>query len=105
MKSFFQPPTLENVEDVLHFFLHAIEYRGSHKSESQKIARFVFDATYQAKIEMPFSQGLERIRYEFGALEAPGQPDDDGDPDVFVDQLWDRLRLIIEKISNEKGTV
>ena len=100
MKSFLQSFPLQTQDDVLNFFQEAIVYRETHKSESEEIARFVFDATHRTKINVPLSTELEKIRYEFGALEAPGQPEDNSDPNIFVDHLWSRLHLITKKISN-----
>lgn len=61
-------PDIKTSDDLLRFFQAAVEYRRQHKEESEKIARFVFDATHQAKLNIPLTSSLERIRDEFGAL-------------------------------------
>jgi hypothetical protein len=105
MKSFYETTIPTTQDEVLFFFQEAIRYRESHKDESEKIALFVFDTTHQSRLGVYLSSDLEQIRYEFGALEAPGQPEGDDDLDQFEDRLWKRLGLMIEKVQNEKRTV
>lgn len=83
--------------DIFSFFLSAIGYREKHKDQSEQVALYVFNVTHKNKLGILYSDDIDAIRNEFGALEAPGQPDDNTEPDVFVDHLWDRLRAIIEK--------
>jgi len=45
-----------------------------------------------------FDGDIEMIRNEFGALEAPGEPEDNEDPDEHRDLFWERLLRIVEKI-------
>ena len=86
-------------KDIFLFFAQAIVYRSSHKKESEKIARFVFDVTHNSRLGALYTDGIDVIRNEFGALEAPGAPDNSIRPDQYVDYLWDRLRLIVEEKS------
>lgn len=83
--------------DIFSFFNRAILYRNNHKEESGKVARFVFDTTHKSKLGSLYSENIDSIRNEFGALEAPGRPADNSDLNEFIDHLWDRLRLIIEE--------
>lgn len=98
MTFFTQPYDFKHEQDILSFFNEAILYRQNHKEESEKIALFVFDKTHESKLGLLYNKRIDTIRNEFGALEAPGMPDDDQDPDDFVDYLWDRLRIIVKEI-------
>jgi len=104
MELIYDKTNLQTADDIIGFFKSAIEYRKFHKEESEKIACFVFDNTHETKIKIPLDEELEKIRYEFGALEAPGQPEDDMDEADYIDTLWSRLSSIIDKV-NEKRTV
>lgn len=97
-KSFYHSPVLKNEDDVLRFFQHAIAYRENHKDESEAIAQFVFDATFEGNLDTQLSPALENIRYEFGALEAPGTSDKDEENEVFEDKLWQKLSQIVKKL-------
>ena len=90
--------------DILNYFIDAIQYRTSHKNESLDVAMHVFDRTHpRGRLSFPISAATERLRDEFGALEAPGMPEnDDEDPDEYMDKLWLRLLNMVE---NEKRTV
>lgn len=85
------------------FFQHAIAYRENHKDESEAIAQFVFDATFEGKLDTQLSPALENIRYEFGALEAPGISDKDEENKVCEDKLWQRLLKIIKRIDSQES--
>lgn len=101
MKDIYDMPTPSTPKEVVDYFLSAVEYRNSHKSQSIEIARYVFDVTHESRIGFHLSEKLERIRYEFGALEAPGTPDGGEDVMSYDDRLWERLAAMI----NEKRTV
>jgi hypothetical protein len=89
-------------DDVRRFFREAIEYRQTHKDESERIALYVFDMAHEPRLGFPLPDNLKAIRYEFGALEAPGWPEDDSvDPDEFIDSLWSRLSALIERGSGQ----
>lgn len=83
--------------DILTFFSRAIEYRENHKKESGKIAQFVFDTTHKSRLGELFDDDIEFLRNEFGALEAPGLPPDKMTGDEYVDCLWGRLEVMVEK--------
>lgn len=89
-------------DDLFKFFNEAIEYRDAHKQESRKIAIFVFDNTHPAITNIPLNDDLERIRFEFGALEAPGSPEADIDRDKYDDKLWRRLSDMISETNKKR---
>ena len=93
MNFFNKPPDFKDRADVFLFFLGALDYREAHPEESEKIALFVFDATHK----FIFDNDIETIRNEFGALEAPGEPEN-GNPDDYREALWTRLRLMVERM-------
>lgn len=97
---------LGNTTELLNFYSDAIHYRNSHKAQSSEIAQYVFNATHPTiRLTFPVDTGLDRLRDEFGALEAPGMPmDDTVDPDEDEDRLWERL-LTIVKNEQDKRTV
>ena len=92
---------IHNQSELVDYFAEAIRIREQHPDQSEAIARQVFDNTHPALLSFEVSQQIQIIRNEFGALEAPGLPDDDTDPDVYRDHLWQRVK----KIVNKKGTV
>ncbi len=95
-------------KDVYAFYKNAIEYRNKHKEEYAEIARFVFCVTHKDKLGDISDDDIDFIRFEFIALEAPGTPENDDSEaklEAFVDFLWERLRLIVDEKSKNKGTV
>lgn len=101
MELFYNSPVIRTDADALRFFKQAVKYRGGHKDEYGKITRFVFDSTHQMITNVELASDIDWLRLEFIALEAPGMPpDDDTDPDKYVDGLWLRLdRMIDEAIA------
>lgn len=97
---------ITNESELLDYYINAIYYRTDHKDASAAIAMHVFDATHpDLKLSFPISEAAGNIRNEFGALEAPGMPDDDmKDPDEYMDDLWNRLHNLIIQ-TKEKQTV
>jgi len=100
MRTFYHTPDPRTLDDVVCLFRDAIAYRTAHKDESIKVARFVFDATCPILHEADFGSDIERIRFEFGALEAPGCPED---PNLSLmdsdDRLWSRLQKMVEAVT------
>jgi len=90
---------MRNNNDVLRFFGDAVVYREMHKSQSIDIAEHVFDFSHaQLMLTFPISKRIDDLRSEFGALEAPGSPNDDNkDVKEHIDDLWARLGLLIDK--------
>lgn len=66
---------------------------------ADEIARFVFDVTHETTLGIPSNDDIQLIRQEFGALEAPGLPEDNSDPEAYEDKLWARLRSTVEEKS------
>lgn len=98
MPDFYSITTPQSVEATVDLFRHAIDYRNTHKQESKTVALFIFNTTFGS----PLDKNLEDIRFEFGALEAPGSPEVAMDLDEFEDRLWERLAVIVSKASPEK---
>lgn len=96
--------SLSNESEVLDYYIDAIQYRNSHKDESPEIAMHVFDKTHPiTQLSFPISEETDQLRDEFGALEAPGMPEDDEkDPDEEVDELWLRLLNLVNKVKENK---
>jgi hypothetical protein len=88
---------LQNESELLAFYLEAIEVRGDYPEYSEQIARAVFDRAHPYLLSFGISEDASRLRDEFGALEAPGLPEDDSDPDVYRDQLWKRLKNLVNE--------
>lgn len=105
MEQFYDAPVIKSDEDTLRFFKKAIEYRNNHKSEYDKIARFVFDNTHQLITGIKLDGDVDSIRAEVIALEAPGMPlDNTLTPEVYDDYLWRRLEAMVDS-AIEKRTV
>lgn len=80
------------------YFLAAISYRNVHRAESTAVARHVFDRTHPASLGFPLTRTQETIRFEFGALEAPGTPNIPGETQTsFEDACWNRLRRMVKQ--------
>lgn len=92
---------LRNESELISYYLEAIEIRTLHPELSEEIAREVFDQTHPSTLPFIVNDDTQRLRDEFGALEAPGLPDDYTNPDVYREQLWQRLKYIV----NENRTV
>lgn len=67
---------LKSVRNILDLYIEAISYRENHKHQSKQIARFVFYVVHFDRILFELLEELEILRYEFGALEAPGLGND-----------------------------
>jgi hypothetical protein len=106
MKEYPFDKNLSNELEVLDFFEAAIRYREDHKAQSSEIAVHVFDKAHpKPQLSFPIADDIDNLRNEFGALEAPGMPeDDDKDPDEYDDELWTRLNNLVTK-AKEKRTV
>lgn len=98
MKFLYEPVTLTSRDEILSFFTKGLIYREENKHESERIARYIFDTTHQSQLQIPLSPDLEQIRVEFGALEAPGLPENDEDINAFTDSLWERLQRMVKNV-------
>jgi len=93
---------LFNEADILNYYSDAIHYRNEHKEQSASIAMHVFDKTHPKNaLTFPISSAVDRLRDEFGALEAIGTPEDDAlSMEDHENEVWLRLLDLIQK---EKG--
>lgn len=83
---------IKSKNELIDFFVNSIKVRNEYKNDSAQIARYVFDMTNQSNIPFKMTDELLNIRFEFGALEAPGSPEDvDISFDEYDDKLWKRL--------------
>jgi len=56
------------------------------------------------QLSFPISTETDQLRDEFGALEAPGMPEDDEkDPAEEVNELWLRLLDLINKVKESRS--
>lgn len=88
---------LSTPSDVQAYFGEAIRIRELRPEDSETIARAVFDHTHPSQLSFRLDEKLLRLRDEFGALEAPGLSDDDADPDMYRNELWRRLKNLVNK--------
>lgn len=89
---------IKSEEELIKFYIYAIDYRNRHKDQSTNIALFTFNASHPSRLPFVLSEGLTSIRFEFGALEAPGMPEDNTiSIEDYDDQLWDRLLKLVRK--------
>lgn len=65
----------------------ALMCRARTPVDSPEIARWTFDATNPQRLAFSLDPGLEKIRDEFGALEAPGSPENPSMDLVNFDDL------------------
>ena len=105
MKSLYEKADLSTNEGILDFYREVLNYRASHKAHSEEIARLAFDVTYSISSDVAIDERIKGIRYEFGALEAPGRSDNDMHEGEYVDSLWVRLAMLVDEARNEKRTV
>lgn len=83
---------IKSEKELIDFYIAAIKYRNNNKEKSTEIAKFIFDASHELNLNFKLSDKLSSIRFEFGSLEAPGNPEDENiSPDTYDDILWDRL--------------
>lgn len=94
--------TIETKKDLFRFWFAALEYRKLHQDIERNLAHFIFTTSLEAGRRMSeYDDQLNAITFEFGALEAPGMPDDESiHPELYSDQLWNRLDGIVRKAYN-----
>lgn len=104
-----------SIEGVLDFYLAVITYRKVNKQLSHDIALWAFNTITPQDTSFVWPEWLKKIRFEVGALEAPGTFDGDNVPKRCADQvsfedfLWKRLEDLLLKrkrfSDNESTTV
>lgn len=98
MVEFYNRPKPKTSSEVLDLYGAALAYRNLNPGESQAIALFVFDASHGVTM----GPDMTKLRYEFGALEAPGMPADSTmDPYVYENYLWSRLEEMFDKLKHQ----
>ncbi len=90
-------PRISDPSDVIALFVMALNERQANKERSEAIAHEVFERTHPSQLSFTLPDELSRLRDEFGALEAPGLPEDGSDPGVYRDALWERLFLLVQE--------
>jgi hypothetical protein len=98
--------SLHNELDVLDYYSDAINYRNRHKDQSLDIALHVFRRTNpKGMLSFAPSERLMQLRFEFGALEAPGWSKDETKTlEESEDEAWQYLLNLIKK-AKKSGTV
>lgn len=94
---------------VRRYWLSEIECRHSNVSRSEEIARRAFDNTHISVLGFSLPADYERVRNEFGALEAPGAhegisgqfPDSQ---EAYENSLWLRLSEEVNQLGLEPDT-
>lgn len=83
-------------EDVIEYMKLGISVRKKNPDKSREIARLIFNNTHELITGVALPDDITRIRYEFGALEAPGNPNYAIDLKDYDDKLWSRLEELIK---------
>lgn len=94
---------LNNQQQVVELYRAAIEARNLSPRDSAKIAVAAFDATHPSKLNFQPSDNLKKLRFEMGALEAPGDfssyPNRTFSSQIeFEDFLWNRFGELINNL-------
>jgi hypothetical protein len=89
-------------DELLKFWFAVFEFRRSHRKAERELAHYVFAVSLKARqVVANYDDALDGVCYEFGALEAPGLPDDTSmSLESYSDYLWERLENIVNKIKN-----
>lgn len=95
---------LNNQQQVLELYQVAITARNLSPEDSTKIAILAFDATHPSNLNFQPSNDLEKLRFEMGALEAPGDflsyPNHIFSSQLeFENFLWNRLARLVNEAS------
>ncbi len=94
---------LNNQQQVVELYRAAIATRNLLPRDSSKIAIIAFNATHPSKINFKPSDDLKKLRFELGALEAPGDFSTYTErtfvnQEEFEDFLWDRFGKLIDDL-------
>ena len=94
---------LNNQQQVVDLYRVAIATRSLSPRDSDKIAIATFNATHPSKLNFQPSDKLEKLRFELGALEAPGDfltyPEHTFvNQEEFEDFLWARFSKLVDSI-------
>ena len=91
---------LNNQQQVIELYRSAIATRNLLPRDSSKIAIIAFNATHPSKLNFKPSDDLEKLRFELGSLEAPGDFSTYTkrtfvNQEEFDDFLWDRFEKLV----------
>lgn len=91
---------LNNQQQVIELYRAAIATRNLLPRDSSKIAIITFNATHPSKLNFKPSDDLEKLRFELGSLEAPGDFSTYTkrtfvNQEEFDDFLWDRFEKLV----------
>ena len=91
---------LNNQQQVIELYRSAIATRNLLPRDSSKIAIMAFNATHPSKLNFKPSDDLKKLRFELGALEAPGDFSTYTErtfvnQEEFEDFLWDRFSKLV----------
>ena len=94
---------LNNQQQVVKLYRAAIATRNLLPRDSSKIAIITVNATHPSKLNFKPSDDLEKLRFELGALEAPGDFSTYTEhtfvnQEEFEDFLWDRFSKLIDNL-------
>jgi hypothetical protein len=94
---------LNNQQQIVELYRAAIATRNLLPRDSDKIAIMAFNATHPSKLNFKPSDDLEKLRFELGALEAPGDFSTYTErtfvnQEEFEDFLWDRFEKLIDDL-------
>lgn len=95
---------LWNEPEALDYYIDAIQYRNAHKDESTEVALHVFRRTNpNGMLSFLASKEFQGLRYEFGALEAPGWSDDETKSlEESEDEAWDYVFGLVNKFKKSR---
>jgi hypothetical protein len=103
MKTYPFDRRLPNESEVLEYYIDAIKYRDGHKDESLEIATHVFDKTHTLQLGFSVDESMDRLRDEFGALEAPGwSKDETKSLEESEEEAWNYVSNLINKVKKSR---
>lgn len=94
---------LNNQQQVVHLYKTAILARILSPRDSAKIITLTFNATHPTKLNFQPSHNLKNLRFELGALKAPGHfstylDHNFTNQEDFEDFLWNRLEKMADSL-------
>lgn len=103
-------PAINTVFDVFRFYLEVFDYRLKNKEKSRELAHWAFDHASPYNTSFDWSDNLQKLRYELGALEATGAFDDPelnqkySSQEEYDNFLWQRFKnLVIDNLKAQKS--
>jgi hypothetical protein len=92
-------------DDVLLIYQHAIAKRNQAPDRSRALALDAFNETHPLRCAFASNDALNELRFEMGALEAPGSPPEGSgmSQQEYEDRLWTRLERLVEATARQLG--